>query len=123
MGPTLYRELPGYSVQLGSYEYLKKKIQFKEPSHIKDTFKTIMCGGISGILCWLVSYPQDVIKSKIQIGDIKLSGNKFKKNYYNIIKNEGYIGLWKGFSPCLLRAFPANAAIFLGYEYTINLLK
>jgi hypothetical protein len=39
------------------------------------------------------------------------------------VRDEGHRGLWKGFGPCVGRAFPANAAGFLTYEWTTKLLK
>jgi len=37
-------------------------------------------------------------------------------------KNEGMKAFWRGFTPCLIRAFPANAACFFTYEFTRKLL-
>ena len=34
----------------------------------------------------------------------------------------GWRGFYKGFAPCVLRAFPANAACFLAYEVALKVL-
>lgn len=39
-----------------------------------------------------------------------------------VYAKEGIAGFFKGFTPAIIRAFPANAACFLGYEYTKELL-
>ena len=39
-----------------------------------------------------------------------------------LIKNDGISALYRGFVPIMIRAFPANAACFLGYETTIKVL-
>jgi solute carrier family 25 carnitine/acylcarnitine transporter 20/29 len=36
--------------------------------------------------------------------------------YRTLIKEEGYGALLTGFRPAMIRAFPANAACFLGME-------
>jgi hypothetical protein len=36
--------------------------------------------------------------------------------FKNLIKTEGPLALYKGITPVLLRAFPANAACFVGFE-------
>ena len=38
------------------------------------------------------------------------------------MKTEGFTALYKGFVPVFTRAFPANAATFLGYEAAIRFL-
>lgn len=39
-----------------------------------------------------------------------------------LLRTEGPRALYKGIVPVMLRAFPANAACFLGYELTIKFL-
>jgi len=39
-----------------------------------------------------------------------------------IWKTDGFMGFWRGLSPCLLRAFPANGAGFLAYELSWRVL-
>lgn len=40
-----------------------------------------------------------------------------------LIRTEGIGSLYKGVVPVMLRAFPANAACFLGYEMTMKFLN
>lgn len=73
-----------------------------------------IAGGFSGMACWLVSYPFDVVKSRLQCDGVE--GNKYKgmvdcirKTYYS-----GGIGaFFKGITPTLIRAFPVNSATWL----------
>lgn len=39
-----------------------------------------------------------------------------------LLRNEGPRALYKGIAPVMLRAFPANAACFLGYDLTTKFL-
>ncbi len=36
--------------------------------------------------------------------------------------SEGVRGFWRGFGPCLVRSFPANAVCFMVYEQTKKVL-
>lgn len=81
-------------------------------------------GGIGGAAFWAAVYPADVIKTKIQ------TQNSFNPAYSGIIDAarkivaaEGIRGLYRGFTPCLTRAFPANSVAFLTYERVKQLLQ
>jgi solute carrier family 25 carnitine/acylcarnitine transporter 20/29 len=39
-----------------------------------------------------------------------------------IYRKDGWRGFFLGFTPCLARAFPANAAAFLAFEWTMSML-
>jgi solute carrier family 25 carnitine/acylcarnitine transporter 20/29 len=39
-----------------------------------------------------------------------------------LLQKEGVLGLYKGVGPALLRAFPANAACFMGVEFSRSVL-
>lgn len=39
------------------------------------------------------------------------------------MKNEGPMALYKGVIPVMLRAFPANAACFMGFEICMKFLN
>jgi solute carrier family 25 carnitine/acylcarnitine transporter 20/29 len=42
--------------------------------------------------------------------------------YQKIVATSGITGLWKGFTPCLARAFIANAVSFYTFEITRSYL-
>lgn len=86
-----------------------------------DLIYATISGGVAGIFFWLSIYPLDSIKSRLQSDSFtnpmyKNTVDCFKKS----VKNEGYGCLLKGLTPCLLRAFPVNAAVMCGFELTMR---
>lgn len=82
----------------------------------------MLSGGFGGICLWLAVYPVDCIKSRIQV--LSMSGKQagFIGTFISIVKNEGVPALYSGLKPTLIRAFPANGALFLAYEYSRKLM-
>ena len=88
-----------------------------------NILKLLFCGGTAGILCWLPVYPFDVIKTRLQA-----DGVMGKCKYSSIIdctrrsyKNEGITVFLRGFTPTILKAFPANATTLASVTLIINL--
>lgn len=62
-----------------------------------------------------MAIPPDVLKSRYQTApEGTYSG--LLDVYRTLIKEEGASALLTGFRPAMIRAFPANAACFLGME-------
>lgn len=49
--------------------------------------------------------------------------NGIRSVFVDIMRTEGPRALFKGVAPVMIRAFPANAACFLGYEVAIKFLN
>ncbi|KAL1425072.1 hypothetical protein MTO96_019526 [Rhipicephalus appendiculatus] len=49
--------------------------------------------------------------------------NGIRDVFRELMKNEGVRALYKGAAPVMLRAFPANAACFMGYEVAMKFLN
>lgn len=87
-----------------------------------SAFYTLMAGGFAGTFSWLVSFPVDVVKSRLQIdgmdGKAKYNGaiDCMKQSY----KSEGWKFFTRGLGPTLLRAFPMNAVCFLVVSYVMK---
>lgn len=113
---TVMRDAPFHVVYFTGYEYIKNQIKKKKQL---DNGDYILAGGISGMLAWTSSYPFDMIKTKIQSGDIM----KIKDALSTIYKTKGIRGLFKGYFPTILRAFPVNATCFLVYEHIMKFLN
>ena len=91
----------------------------------------LIAGGLSGITAWVVSYPLDVVKTKVQAFPVGAPRPSWAQPHRwlpdegciaitrHIIKTEGMRGLWRGFVPCIIPAFPANALGFVVYEIAI----
>lgn len=97
IGISVIREIPGVMIYFGTLR------NFKSYTKIDSELIT---GGVAGSLSWLLTYPIDTIKTRIQADSPFREA--FKKPYYN------------GFSYCLARAFIANS---LGYYCYVKLNK
>jgi len=122
---TLARDIPGTVAYFGMYEYSKReimKLQGIDPNKGQLSLPAVVtAGGLAGMACWTVGIPFDVIKSRYQTApEGKYSG--IVDVYKALVKEEGYAGLFRGLRPALMRAFPANAACFLGVELSKNML-
>ena len=97
---------------------MKSRLQV---SPLRDSLLTpIISGGCAGIAAWLPCYPQDVLKSRMQSSPVKIS---LLDAAACLFKESGVRGFFKGFTPTMIRAFPANAATFLGYEFVMNFFR
>ncbi|CAG2102281.1 unnamed protein product [Medioppia subpectinata] len=116
---TLIREMPGYFFYFGGYELAKQMMSSNAPPSQSQELgfaKTTIAGGIGGVCFWTSMFPFDVIKSRVQIGSGAVP--KMASVFVDIVRTEGFRGLYSGLWPTLLRAFPTHAALFLAYEYS-----
>lgn len=72
---------------------------------------------------WAVCIPADVLKSRLQTAPEGKYPDGIRGVLREILRNEGPKALFRGFVPIMLRAFPANAACFMGVEATLHLLR
>ncbi|CAF1413323.1 unnamed protein product [Rotaria magnacalcarata] len=111
---TLLREFPGYGCFFGGYE-LTRKILTHESQKKGDIgfVKTWLSGGMAGVCFWIIMFPIDAIKSRIQVFKPKMSLSRYT---LQIIKLEGFKVLYAGLAPTLIRTFLATGALFITYE-------
>ena len=111
----LMRDGPFYAVFFGGYELLCYSFRTNFPN-MPDELNYFISGGLAGMLGWTVAMPFDVPKTNIQSRwDTKVVGSYFPE-FALIVRERGVFGLYHGLLPTLVRAFPANAALFLGVE-------
>lgn len=84
-----------------------------------------MAGGIAGTFSWLISFPIDVVKSRLQVdgmdGKPKYKGaiDCMRKSY----QAEGMSFFLRGLNSTLMRAFPMNAVCFLVVSYVMKFFQ
>lgn len=111
----LMRDAPFYAFFFGSYE-LSCYIFRKYVPSMPDELNYFISGGLAGMLGWTAAMPFDVPKTNVQARwDTKVFGSYFPE-MIKIARERGILGLYSGLGPTLVRAFPANAALFLGVE-------
>ncbi|XP_049867916.1 mitochondrial basic amino acids transporter-like [Pectinophora gossypiella] len=109
LGITIARDAPAFAIYFSTYEAMTRGDQ--------SVAKVFMAGGVAGTLSWVVLYPIDVVKSRIQ-GDIvgRYAGawDCFKKS----IQADGWKCMGRGLGAVTLRAFISNGACFTAVAWT-----
>jgi len=122
-GATLARDGPGSAAYFVAYEVAKQALTpvGQDPSQL-NLSAVIIAGGTAGVAMWSIAIPPDTIKSRIQSAP---SGtySGFLDCARKTIAQDGVRALWKGFGPAMARAFPANAATFLGVEASLRMMN
>jgi hypothetical protein len=122
----MWREIPGNAVWFGGYEgaicLLIPRGGTKRDVHPAGH---AAAGAVGGMCYWLVPFPFDVAKSRIQTGTHGLPpgvaptvGAVLRR----IHAEEGPRGLYRGCALTMLRAAPTSATLFFAYELTYRLL-
>lgn len=108
---TLARDGPGSAAYFATYEYLKRKLS---PESGELSLGAVMfAGGMAGVAMWLLVFPVDTVKSRLQGSAEKVSVGQVVREVYG---RSGVKGFFPGVGPALMRSFPANAATFVGVE-------
>ncbi|KAG8448279.1 hypothetical protein GDO86_015393 [Hymenochirus boettgeri] len=119
LSSTWMREIPGYFFFFGGYELslgiLSQRRCNKDPP---GALVVTVSGGVGGACFWLAVYPVDSVKSRIQVLSLAPRSEGFFFSLLHILRTEGFLTLYSGLMPTVIRAFPSNAALFLAYEMT-----
>lgn len=73
-------------------------------------------GGSAGFMYWVLFYPLDVIKSAMQTDALRVEERRFRgvaDTASKLWAEGGVSRFYKGVTPCLLRAVPANAIMLI----------
>ena len=122
--PLVFRDIPGFAVYFASYEILLDALSQKKSRTDMQPLVTVFAGGLAGMISWFSTFPFDSIKSRMQA-----DGNKglfiYKGTadcFLQTYRAGGLKSFYAGLGPCLLRAFPHNAVLFLVYNLVSNWL-
>lgn len=120
LSSTIVREIPGYFCFFGAYELCRTtfaKYMGTDKEGI-GMLPLMFSGGFGGACLWLVVFPIDCVKSRIQVHSLAGRQEGFMKSFRAIVRNEGFGALYSGLTPTMIRTFPANGALFLAYEFS-----
>ncbi|KAG2057584.1 mitochondrial carrier [Suillus hirtellus] len=94
-------------------------------------------GGVAGVLGWLLTFPMDVVKTRMQSteaikarnimrSEVTAGDNPYRTTLSTIqhsYRTGGIRVFFRGLSPTMLRAIPVNMATFAVYETVANILS
>ncbi|XP_068632404.1 mitochondrial basic amino acids transporter-like [Battus philenor] len=109
LGITAARDSPAFAIYFTSYEIMTRGNQ--------SALRVFTAGGIAGALSWILLYPIDVVKSRIQgdtLGRYLSAWDCFIKS----IQSEGWRCMRRGIGAVTLRAFISNGACFSAVVWT-----
>jgi hypothetical protein len=118
LGPNISRTFLVNAAELGTYDQAKQTLQ----PYVGDGFLNFLgASTIAAVASASVSTPADVVKTRM----MNMSGNLTAKQYsgmidgfIQIVRTEGVMALYKGFSPILVRKVMWCSAFFPIYEMT-----
>ncbi|KAL1979378.1 hypothetical protein VTN96DRAFT_6082 [Rasamsonia emersonii] len=125
-GTNCIRIIPYSAVQFGSYNFYKK---FAEPSPGAELspISRLICGGIAGITSVTVTYPLDIVRTRLSIQSASFAalgnrtpGEKLPGMFQTMVlmyKNEGgFLALYRGIIPTVAGVAPYVGLNFMVYE-------
>ncbi|KAI1443483.1 mitochondrial carrier [Annulohypoxylon stygium] len=111
----------------GSYDVISRIM--RDRTSLSAPAINFWAGGLSAQIFWITSYPSDVVKQRIMtdpMGGKLNDGTPRFKNWWEaaqaVYREGGPRGYWRGFVPCFLRAFPANAMALVAFEGVMRAL-
>jgi hypothetical protein len=118
MSAQCMRDIPFYASFFGTYESFTRFFRTSFPNW-PDTAVYFVSGGFAGQIAWAVSMPADSVKSIIQTSSERVTTTQVISK---LMQTQGIRGFYNGMEVAIIRAFPANAALFVGYELSRKLL-
>lgn len=121
--PTFAREAVGVTCWFSAYEVARAAF-IRSNGEAPAGWQIAVCGGCGGLGFWGTAFPLDTVKSRLQ------TQNARHPNAYRgvvdalrrIVREEGWLTLYNGYSTALVRAACTGGSVFFAYEYARALL-
>ncbi|WFD30533.1 hypothetical protein MSPP1_001554 [Malassezia sp. CBS 17886] len=115
-GATLIRDT-GYGPYFLSYTLLNRSMLSLHAHHQPlRAWELGVSGAAAGVVAWLVTYWADVVKTQLQAAPPGAPRRTFSQVLVQTYRDGGPQALFAGAGTTVLRAIPANAALFIVYE-------
>ncbi|KAI6241622.1 hypothetical protein M3Y99_00322800 [Aphelenchoides fujianensis] len=137
LAATFLRDIPFSAVYWTLYESMKQRALVQMKKQKTDFAISFVCGATSGTIASVLTHPFDVVKThrQITLGEVRRSSksscrigtvgtNKSTmKVMREIVRSEGFRGLFAGLTPRIAKVAPACATMIGSYEYLKNWLR
>jgi len=120
---TMARDSLASMFYFSTYEVMKRLLVKPGQSTAENVGAILTSGGTAGVMNWLACLPIDTLKSKLQTAPDDRYKHGIRSVFVEVMRNDGFLSLYRGFGAVMIRAFPANAACFLGVEMAMKVLN
>ena len=82
---------------------------------------TLYCGACSGAFSTLITFPADTIRRRMQIQNLHIpEGERLtaRQQAVAMLEKEGFLSMYRGLTPELLKVIPMVGTMFVVYEWT-----
>jgi solute carrier family 25 carnitine/acylcarnitine transporter 20/29 len=120
-GMTVIRDVPAKAMYFAGFEFWRKGLCEWQGIQHPTMGMTLFAGGMAGVGNWIVACPFDVVKSIWQTAPAGTYSSPLDVAR-KLLEKAGPSAFFRGLSPALLRAFPANASCLFAAETVRGLL-
>eukprot|EP01126_Amoeba_proteus_P057871 TRINITY_DN7408_c0_g2_i1.p1 TRINITY_DN7408_c0_g2~~TRINITY_DN7408_c0_g2_i1.p1 ORF type:complete len:437 (+),score=94.79 TRINITY_DN7408_c0_g2_i1:303-1613(+) len=113
LGPQLIGVAPEKAIKLTVNDFLRS-VFGKEGGQIQFPLE-VLAGGCAGASQVIFTNPIEIVKIRLQVQGEAIKFGAQPKSTLAIVKELGFLGLYKGASACLLRDVPFSAIYFPAY--------
>ncbi|KAJ6485812.1 carnitine/acyl carnitine carrier [Mycena sanguinolenta] len=136
---TMLRD-SGYGAYFASYEATLRALS--TPGERRGGWQVLVAGGVAGVVGWLVTFPLDVVKTRVQgtgpgallsppgapplVREVTQTVNLYRTTWSTIVNSyraEGLPVFYRGLAPTLIRALPVNMVTFGVFELVVNAFR
>ena len=119
ISPTLLGVAPYVGVNFLVYESLKEICPSGDDGRPSAGWLAV-CGGVAGTTGQTVAYPADLLRRRFQLQNLEDAAVKYRGGIFSavsqIIRQEGVLGLYKGYLPNFVKTWPTIAMMFWGND-------
>ncbi|KAN0019071.1 hypothetical protein ACTFIU_002273 [Dictyostelium citrinum] len=120
LGPSLLGVLH-VGVQFPLYEKFKSILQERNKNKELGVVEIMLASSVSKIIASIVAYPHEVLRARSQDSSPDSPNRTYRGNiiemFKQIVREEGWRGLYRGMGVNLLRVTPSCVITFTSYEY------
>lgn len=112
--PTLLMAIPATVIYFTFYDRLRVALWSWSGSSQQPLWIPVFCGASARCVAAAAISPLEMIRTKMQ--SKKLGYREVTTEIKQLIKHEGYLSLWRGLGPTLLRDVPFSSIYWASYE-------
>merc|ERR1719474_846333 len=112
--PQLMGVAPEKAIKLTVNDLVRDQIRDSKTGQIHIVGE-VLAGGCAGASQVMFTNPLEVVKIRLQVAGEIASGEKISA--FNVVRDLGFFGLYKGARACLLRDIPFSAIYFPAYAH------